>query len=210
MNCHRARQLISPFLDHQLTGRQMLDLQSHFSACTSCEAEVQSLTQLKSLLRGLHSQQPARGLSDTILARASAAETNSFPWQEALLPLSRPQRGRRLTTALAFSCLTVFAFAAPFAPAVRDVSESAGMLGVAHFPAVFPLLSSSAVFTLPPEADLRPAGFQSLTESDEVRSEKVFAARYLPATDPAATPLADDAVRGYVQGDAAFAGYRVR
>ena len=210
MNCHRARQLISPFLDHQLTGRQMLDLQSHFSECASCEAEVRSLSQLKSLLRGLHSQQPARGFPETILARATAAEVSVFPWQEALLPLSRPQRGRRLTTALAFSCLTVFAIAAPFAPAARNASESAGMLEAAHFPTNFSLLSSAALLTLSPGADLRPAGYQSLTESDEVRSEKVYAARYLPPADPAATPLADDAVRGYVQGDAAFAGYRVR
>ena len=215
MNCHRARQLISPYLDHQLTGRQMLDMQNHFSQCASCEAEAQSLSQLKSLLRGLHSQQPARGFPEAILARASEAQTSTFPWQEALLPLSRPQRGRRLTTALAFSCLTVFAIAAPFAPAARNASESAGMLGAAHFPTGFSLLSSSPVFTLPPEADLRPAdlrpaGYQSLTESDEVRREKVFAARYLPSSDSGATPLADDAVRGYVQGDAAFAGYRVR
>ena len=210
MNCHRARQLISPYLDQQLTGRQMLDLQTHFSACASCEAEVHSLRQLKCLLRGLHSQQPARSLPETILARASASETSTFLWQEALLPLSRPQRGRRLTTALAFSCLTVFAIAAPFAPAARDVSASAGMLGTARFPIGFSLFSSSAALTLTPEADLRPAGYQSLTESDEARREKVFAARYLPPSDPAATPLTDDAVRGYVQGDAAFAGYRVR
>ena len=210
MNCHRARQLISPFLDQQLTGRQMLDLQTHFSACVSCEAEARSLRQLKSLLRGLHSQQPSRSLPDTILARASVAETNTLPWSEALLPLSRPQRGRRLTTALALSCLTVFAFAAPFAPAARNVTATAGMLGTGHFPTGLSLFSSTAGFSFPPEADLRPAGYQSLTESDEVRSEKVFAARYLPSADPAATSLADDAVRGYVQGDAAFAGYRVR
>jgi hypothetical protein len=210
LNCHRARQLISPFLDQQLTGRQMLDLQSHFSECVSCEAEARSLRQLKSLLRGLHSQQPARNLPETIIARASAAETNTLLWSEALLPLSRPQRGRRLTTALAFSCLTVFAFAAPFAPAARDVTVTAGILGSGHFPTGFSLFSSSAVLNLPPEADLRPASYQSLTESDEARSEKVFAARYLPTADPAAASLADDAVRGYVQGDAAFAGYRVR
>ena len=210
MNCHRARQLISPYLDQQLTGRQMLDLQTHFSACASCEAEARSLRHLKSLLRGLHSQQPVRSLPDAILARASAVEANTFPWSEALLPLSRPQRGRRLTTALAFSCLTVFAIAAPFAPAARDVTASAGMLGSGHFPTGFSLFSSSPTLSLTPEADLRPAGYQSLTESDEARREKVFAARYLPPSDPAATPLADDAVRGYVQGDAAFAGYRVR
>lgn len=188
----------------------MLDLQTHFSACASCESEARSLRQLKSLLRGLHSQQPTRSLPETILARASASETSTLPWQEVLIPLSRPQRGRRLTTALAFSCMTVIAIAAPFAPAARDVSVSAGILGSGLIPTSFSLFSSPTPLTLTSEADLRPASYQSLTESDEARREKVFAARYLPPSDPAATPLTDDAVRGYVQGDAAFAGYRVR
>jgi len=188
----------------------MLDLQQHFSECASCEAEARSLRQVKSLLRALHAQRPGDDFPETLLARVAHSETVSFPWQDAPLPLARPQRGRRLTTSLAFSCLTVLVIAAPFAPASRDVTASAGLLSAAHFSSSMAVFSGAAALTAAPEADLRPAGYQSLTESDEARREQVFAARYLPPSDPAATPFADDAVRGYVQGDAVFAGYRIR
>ena len=145
-----------------------------------------------------------------VLARVENGETVSFPWQEALLPLTRPQRGRRLATALTFSCLAVFVIAAPFAPASRDVTASAGLFRAAHFSSGLAFFPGTAILTAPAEADLRPAGYQSLTESDEARREQVFAARYLPPSDPTPAPLADDAVRGYAQGDAAFAGYRIR
>ena len=222
MNCHRARQLISPYLDQQLTGRQMLDLQQHFSQCASCETEARSLRQLKSLLRGLHMQRPLEGFPEAIRARTVAAESAAPLWQEALLPLTRPQRGRRLTTAMAFSCLTILVIAAPFAPASRDGHTSAGLLGTpgllgprsllsaAHFSSGLAFFSSASALSAAPDTDLRPAGYQSLTESDEARREQVFAARYIPVSDPAQTPLTDDAVHGYVQGDVAFAGYRIR
>ena len=188
----------------------MLDLQQHFAECDSCEAEARSLRQVKTLLRALHSQTPAAHFSQTLPVRAAEPPAVSFLWQDGVPSLSRPQRGRRLTTALAFSCLTVLVVAAPFAPASRDGMASSGLRAATRFSSGLAVLTGSASFGAAPEADLRPAGFQSLTESDEARREQIFAARYVQSSDPAAPALADDAVRGYVQGDAAFAGYRIR
>jgi hypothetical protein len=39
MNCLQARSLFSPYLDGVLTGRQMQDLGTHFSACVACSRE---------------------------------------------------------------------------------------------------------------------------------------------------------------------------
>jgi len=119
LNCHRVRKSISPYLDEQLTGREMLDLQEHFAHCPSCAAEMRSIREVKALLRGLHTPRPRSEMAARIALRLAETE-NAPPLWQSFLPPPRPQRGRRLATALAFSCLTVFAFAAPFAPPSRD------------------------------------------------------------------------------------------
>ena len=112
MNCHRARQLISPYLDQQLTGREMLALQGHFAVCPSCEREMQSIRQVKALLRGLREPRPPRDFPGKTALRLERTEAT----RRYALSLPRPQHGRRLASALALSCLTVVSFALPFAP----------------------------------------------------------------------------------------------
>jgi anti-sigma factor RsiW len=124
LNCHHARQLISPYLDQQLTGREMLALQDHFAFCVSCEREMQSIRQVKALLRGLREPRAPRDLSAAITLRLEQAETGTQGWHLLSLPalplpslqVPKPHRGRRLASALALSCLTVVSFALPFAP----------------------------------------------------------------------------------------------
>ncbi len=80
---------------------------------------MRSLREVKRLLRGLHRPRPRSEMSALIVSRLAATEGMPPPWR-VLPPLPRPQRGRRLATALAFSCLAVFVVAAPFAPSSRD------------------------------------------------------------------------------------------
>ncbi len=210
MNCHRARQLISPYLDHQLTGQQMLALQQHCAACASCEAEMRSLRQLKSLLRGLHEPRSRADLPEAIANRLTEADA-PLSLGMVFLPttslLTRPQRGRRLVTAMALSCLAVLAVAAPFAP---DGAIASAMLFRPH--ADLPAQPAMLQLTAMPAADVRPSELLILTDTDESRRERMFAAPYAqpPQLDSMAAPLADEAVPAYVQGDVAFAGYRTR
>ena len=124
MNCHHARQLISPYLDGQLTGREMLDLGDHLAGCESCRDEMHSLRQIKTLLRGLHRPSPrlefSRQLSSQEILSGSAS------WQPVLLP----QRGRRLVAALALSCVTLLLFA----PASRESQNAASYAPTSGFP----------------------------------------------------------------------------
>ena len=129
MNCHHARQLISPYLDHQLTGREMLALQDHFAVCPSCERESQSIRQLKALLRGLREPSLPRDFSGAVALRLEQADAGMPGWRVLCLPPPKPQRGRRLATALALSCLTVVSFAAPFAPDARNAVRTSSLLG---------------------------------------------------------------------------------
>lgn len=167
MNCHYARQLISPYLDHQLSGREMRALQDHLAVCSSCDRERQSIRQVKLLLRGLSGprlpQDFSRNFSETIALRLAQPETEMQSWRVLTLAPPRPQRGRRLATALALSCLTVLSFVAPFAPEAHDALRSSAAL--ASGGPAFPVPSSTdALLSGQPSDHLllvspAPAGF---------------------------------------------------
>ena len=131
MNCYHARQLISPYLDARLSGREILALQDHLAACGSCERERQSLRQVKMLLRGLGEPHPPMGFSEAVRRRLEQPEPETLRWRVLLpTPPAKPQRGRRLATALALSCFTMLSVVAPFAPdAGSVVRSSASLLG---------------------------------------------------------------------------------
>lgn len=206
----------------------MLALQQHFSVCPSCEAEMRSIRHLKRLLRSLHEPRLQTGLPDAIHARLAQADapvafwTVLFPLAASTESADRPQRGRRLVNALALSCLAVLTLSAPFAPASQDGVLTASMLGL---PRALPVPASAANLPAQPgpllltamlPADVRPSEFFILTDTDNARRERAFAGQYAQpfSLDILAAPLnsgsSDDAVRGYVQGDVAFAGYRTR
>jgi len=214
LNCHRARQLISPFLDQQLTGREMLVLQQHFSECASCEAERHSIRQVKALLRALHQPRPRPDLPGAISMRLAEAEQPV--WRVLSLTVTsswppRPQRGRRLATALALSCLTVLSFAATcFAPASRDGALTAsGFFLPMGPPSTQPILveTSPVLLTTSPRND-----FLGLTEADAQRRERLFAAQYETSaqTEMRLSSLPYEPSPGYGPGQATFAAYRTR
>ena len=187
----------------------MLALQQHFAECAPCEAELRSLRELKRLLRALHQPQPRRNFPEAMTTRLAEADSPFYLWKTLFLLPARPQRGRRLATALALFCLTIFAVAAPFAPPSQDEASASWTF---LRPAAAPAQTGDVLPTAMPDADVRPASFLTLTDTEEAQRERAFAGQYAQSAqpDPMAAPLADDAVRGYVQGDIAFAGYRTR
>jgi hypothetical protein len=50
LQCPRAKQLFSPYLDGAVTGTQMLALQDHLSNCEACHHEYQALRRTQQLL----------------------------------------------------------------------------------------------------------------------------------------------------------------
>ncbi len=50
LQCPRAKQLFSPYLDGAVTGTEMLALQDHFAHCAACHAEYQALRRTQQLL----------------------------------------------------------------------------------------------------------------------------------------------------------------
>ena len=210
MNCHHARQLISPYLDQQLTGREMLALHQHFTECASCEAERRSIRQVKTLLRALHEPRPRPDLSGAISARLAESEQ---PWRLTLLALPpRPQRGRRLATALALSCLTVLSFAATcFAPAAHNGAlASSGFFFPSGLTPMRTMPTDEA--SLSPLTDMSHPDFLSQSGADGVRRERLFVGQdeASPQAELRLSPLPSGAVSDYMQGQASFADYRTR
>ena len=50
LQCPRAKQLFSPYLDEAVTGAEMLALQNHFAQCPACHGEYQALRRTQQLL----------------------------------------------------------------------------------------------------------------------------------------------------------------
>ncbi|HEY1676728.1 MAG TPA: anti-sigma factor [Candidatus Sulfotelmatobacter sp.] len=53
MQCRRAKQLFSPYLDGAVTGAEMLALERHLSGCANCHGEYSALRRTQQLLTGL-------------------------------------------------------------------------------------------------------------------------------------------------------------
>lgn len=52
MSCHRARELIDPFIDGELDTRQALVLRRHFEECEACKLAHRNQLTLRSALKG--------------------------------------------------------------------------------------------------------------------------------------------------------------
>jgi anti-sigma factor RsiW len=234
VDCSRVQQLVSPYLDQQLTGAEMLAVQQHLGECRSCADEYRSARELKQLLGSLRLSRPEASLETRILSRLEQEERRSemllpalYPraglpaiWLSAPalnIPLPPPSRGRRLGAALALSCLAIFTVAAPFSPSTPELINGTDKAE----------LGQAVVYVSIPSAGLRPASaVGGLWSREAVLSTTGLPPDAAPSNGMAMTsvgqnvpppladagmePLGDEAVSGYVSGDVALAGYHKR
>jgi hypothetical protein len=234
VDCSRVQQLVSPYLDQQLTGAEMLMVQHHLGECRSCADEYRAARELKQLLGSLRLSRPESSLETRILSRLEQEERRSemllpglYPrtglpavWQSAPalnIPLPPPSRGRRLGAALALSCLAVFTVAAPFSPSMPELANRTDQ---AEF-------GQAVVYVSIPSAGLQPASsVNGLWSRGSVLNTAGLSPDTMPSSgivmtsarqnvppplaDAGMEPLGDEAVSGYVSGDVALAGYRKR
>lgn len=123
MNCRRTRELLSPYSDGRLTGAQMLEVAQHMERCAGCRDEYHVIQDVKVLLRAVSRPQPESALEHEIRKRIATEEAIS----QINLCLSfsvRPQRAKRMVTAVALSCFSVLVVAAPFGAGTLALSYS--------------------------------------------------------------------------------------
>lgn len=219
MNCRSAQQLISPYLDQQLTGTEMLAMQQHLKKCTACAEEYRQVREVRRLLRSLSAVAPGQPLEARItqqIVTGPGSRWGFVPHARLFGPASelllRPQqRGQRLAGALALSCLALLALAAPFAPSTSDAARAGrtaqvGVLDVS-------LAQGQAV--LPPAFARTGGGHLLLGQMGDPgsvwgapqRSGGTLSrgsAAAVTLSGWSAEPLDDEAVGGYAAGDAAL------
>lgn len=69
MNCRRVQNLISAYVDRELSGVEMLVIRQHIGTCEECRREHESLLRVKRTFGNLPSKRPAADLADRICRR---------------------------------------------------------------------------------------------------------------------------------------------
>ena len=226
MNCRQTRDLLSAYLDQELTGQQMLDLHAHLSACASCARECRDLREVRRLLRGLAQRLPDTAAERKLtvrLDREALREADLFPWTDFLMhwrPARRWEltgwvagprpRGRSLASALALSSVAMLAVIAPVAaPPTDDAAGRAAALSAfragpisASFVTLPTGWNSGPLFVLhslfaPPPSPAAEAPASALAQQYAQPAAQAMEAE----------PFRDDTVSGYVQG-ATLADYQ--
>jgi anti-sigma factor RsiW len=69
MNCHRVVNLMSAYVDGELTGEEMLSIRRHMATCPECSEEHESILITKRALSNLVTAQPRHDFAAAILAQ---------------------------------------------------------------------------------------------------------------------------------------------
>lgn len=59
MDHQRAQELLSDYLDEELSGETLVELEQHLESCDECQAELESLRDTVSVLGGLKPAEPS-------------------------------------------------------------------------------------------------------------------------------------------------------
>lgn len=112
MNCHKVQNLISAYVDCELSGMDMLAIRQHLSDCPECMSEFESLLKVKKAFGAFNAKCPSEDLSVRICRRLDLVPK---PANERLLAVLQerfifaPSRLR-----LAAVGMTIFAIALMF------------------------------------------------------------------------------------------------
>lgn len=103
MNCRRVSNLVSAYMDGELTGVEMLEIRRHLDDCRACNLQYEELRMAKQLLARLPVAQPRPGLADSICARIDCVRVPRY--QRLLNRVS--SYGRKRFTPVAAGCVGI-------------------------------------------------------------------------------------------------------
>lgn len=119
MNHSRAQDLLSPYLENDLSDVDRSAVESHLAACDGCSEDLRDLREAVALLRRLPAPEPPPFLASRVMARIADGEGQARGWRQWLAQASLPLIAAPLAAAAA--ALAVFALASPSA---EDVGPS--------------------------------------------------------------------------------------
>lgn len=77
MNCNTAQNLLSAFLDAELSGTEMARVRRHLAECECCQREETELRVLKSLLTDVPIMEPPAGFEEKLCSTVFASRSES-------------------------------------------------------------------------------------------------------------------------------------
>jgi len=91
MGCGRVSNLLSAYLDRELTGADMLAVRRHLAGCAACCAEYEALAQVRRLLGALPAVEPRPGSQERFLRALTvtgrlATRRRAVRWQAPQAP----------------------------------------------------------------------------------------------------------------------------
>ncbi len=102
MNCNHVQNLISAFIDDELSAEEKRELRSHLFFCPECHSEYQNLLKLKGCLNNLNQEDCNYDLLVGFRLRVAEAEHSFFQETNRFLMLGR--------LGLVTGCVTLFFF----------------------------------------------------------------------------------------------------
>ena len=78
MNCSKAHKLISPYVDGELSERDMKPLQDHMKVCLNCQAEFQEIRELHNLFANVDGFKAPYGFHTRVMANISSTKPREF------------------------------------------------------------------------------------------------------------------------------------
>ena len=126
MNHSRAQDLLSPYLEDDLSEADRSAVESHLAACAGCAEDLSDLRGAVALLRRLPAPEPPPFLASRVMARIADGEARPGGFRRWLAQASAPIIAAPLAAAAA--ALLVFVFASP------PVDDGQTQLAVARLP----------------------------------------------------------------------------
>lgn len=102
MNCNHVQNLISAFIDDELSADEKRDLRHHLYFCPECHSEYENLLKLKDCLSNLNQEDCNYDLLASFKLRVAEAEHSFFQETNRFLMLGR--------LGLVAGCVTLFFF----------------------------------------------------------------------------------------------------
>ncbi len=88
MNCGKVQNLLSCYIDRELPGVEMLQVQRHLDVCPECRREYQTLLMVKRLLSEMPVVSPPESLEERLVEKVLGSPAPARSWALPWLPRS--------------------------------------------------------------------------------------------------------------------------
>ncbi len=74
MNCNKAQELISLYLDNKLSSQSVSELKKHFTECSKCEQDYLTLKKVKNILANTPKQEVSSDFTASVMSKIKNKE----------------------------------------------------------------------------------------------------------------------------------------